>query len=59
MLLWNAANLVVRRDVNLNMAPDRKRSADKIDGIVALLMAFGIAVGEEPEKRYKIYFVGG
>jgi hypothetical protein len=26
---------------------------------VALLMAFGIAVAEEPEKRYKIYFVGG
>jgi phage terminase large subunit-like protein len=44
VLTWNAANLVARRDGNLNMAPDKKRSADKIDGIVALIMAFGLAV---------------
>jgi phage terminase large subunit-like protein len=50
VLRWNAANLVPRYDVNLNMAPDRKRSADKIDGMVALLMAFGIAVREVEES---------
>lgn len=43
VLTWNAANLVPRRDVNMNMAPDRKRSAEKIDGMVALLMAMGRA----------------
>jgi len=43
VLNWNAANLVARRDVNMNMAPDRKRSSDKIDGIVALIMAVGIS----------------
>ncbi len=43
VLTWNAANLVPRRDANMNMAPDRKRSAEKIDGMVALLMAFGRA----------------
>ena len=43
VLTWNAANLVARRDVNMNMAPDKKRSADKIDGMVALLMATGRA----------------
>lgn len=47
VLTWNAANLVPRRDVNLNMAPDRKRSADKIDGMVAVLMAMGLAAIEE------------
>lgn len=46
VLQWNAANLVPRYDVNLNMAPDRKRSADKIDGMCALLMAFGLAINE-------------
>lgn len=46
VLQWNAANLVPRYDVNLNMAPDRKRSADKIDGMCALLMAFGLAIVE-------------
>ncbi len=44
VLRWNAANLVPRYDVNLNMAPDRKRSADKIDGMCALLMAMGLAI---------------
>lgn len=46
VLRWNAANLVPRYDVNLNMAPDRKRSADKIDGMVSLAMAYGIAIKE-------------
>lgn len=46
VLRWNAANIVPRRDVNMNMAPDRKRSAEKIDGICALLMAIGIAIKE-------------
>lgn len=44
VLQWNAANLVPRYDVNLNMAPDKKRSADKIDGICSLLMALGLAI---------------
>lgn len=47
VLAWCASNLVARRDVNLNMAPDRKRSADKIDDMAALLMAFGLAVATE------------
>jgi phage terminase large subunit-like protein len=48
VLSWNAANLVARRDANMNMAPDKKRSADKIDGMVALLMAFGRAAVSKP-----------
>lgn len=54
VLTWNAANLVPRRDVNMNMAPDRKRSAEKIDGIVALLMAVGRAsLGTESASVYE------
>lgn len=49
VLQWNAANLVPRYDVNRNVAPDRKRSADKIDGIVALFMAFGLAEADQTE----------
>lgn len=47
VLTWNAANLVARCDSNMNMAPDRKKSADKIDGAVALLMCFGAAAAEQ------------
>ncbi len=47
VLRWNAANLVARFDANMNMAPDRKRAADKIDGMVALIMAFGLAEADD------------
>jgi len=50
VLLWCASNLVARHDGNMNMAPDKKRSADKIDDMVALLMAFGLAQGEADEN---------
>lgn len=43
VLRWNFANMVARRDVNMNMAPDKKRSADKIDGGQCVLMGFGLA----------------
>lgn len=49
VLRWMAGNAVVRFDENLNFAPAKKRSAEKIDGIVAGVMAVGLACnGEEP-----------
>lgn len=50
VLAWMASNFVARRDVNDNEAPDRKNSAGKIDGIVALLMALGRIVVHEDEQ---------
>lgn len=47
ILRWNAANLVPRRDANMNLAPDKKRSAEKIDGMVALFMCFGLAEADD------------
>lgn len=47
VLRWQAANLVPRTDSNMNRAPDRKRSADKIDGMCTLLMCFGLAVTDD------------
>lgn len=43
VLEWMAANTVVRFDENLNFMPARKRSRDKIDGIVAAVMCEGLA----------------
>lgn len=57
VLNWCASNIVARRDVNLNMAPDRKRSADKIDDMVAMLMAFGVSlVAPETPPSFQIFF---
>jgi phage terminase large subunit-like protein len=51
VLTWCAANLVARRDANLNMAPDKKRSAEKIDDMTALLMAVGVSLTAEAEPN--------
>lgn len=56
VLTWNAANLVARTDVNMNKSPDKKKSADKIDGLVCVLMCFGLAAAET-EKKYQSFFV--
>ena len=47
---------MARRDVNLNMAPDRKRSADKIDDMAALLMAIGLAVATDEGEDLSDFF---
>ncbi len=44
---WNADNLVMRADVNGNIAPDKLKATDKIDGLVALMMAWGRAMFKE------------
>lgn len=41
VLNWMASNIIKREDVNENIAPDRKKSQDKIDGIVSAIMALG------------------
>jgi len=58
VLNWNASNLVARQDVNLNNAPDKKKSTEKIDDMVALLMGLGLCVGEqETEPEFQAFFI--
>ncbi len=49
VLRWNVSNVVPSYDSNMSIKPDRKRSADKIDGACSLFMCFGLAVGEQDE----------
>lgn len=56
VLRWMAQNVVVRFDENLNYMPAKKRSREKIDGIVAAVMAVGLACrGEDapPENPWE------
>ncbi len=39
VLAWMAHNLVATKDVSANLKPDKKRSREKIDGMVAAIMA--------------------
>jgi phage terminase large subunit-like protein len=41
---WQAGNLVTRTDPSGNLKPDKARSADKIDSIVAAIMALDRAI---------------
>lgn len=56
VLEWCASNLVARRDANMNLAPDKKRSADKIDDMTALLMAIGVSQSSEPGQDLSDFF---
>lgn len=50
VLRWCADNLVMRQDANGNVAPDKLKATEKIDGMVALIMAWGRAMaGKMPE----------
>lgn len=43
VLRWMAGNVAPRRDGPENVMPSKKNSSEKIDGIVALVMALGIS----------------
>lgn len=43
LLTWQASNVVVRRDPAGNIKPDKERSRERIDGIVALITALARA----------------
>jgi phage terminase large subunit-like protein len=48
ILKWNVANAIAVRDPAGNRKPDKSKSTGRIDGIVALLMAIGVATAAEP-----------
>ena len=50
VLTWMADNLVARIDPAGNIKPDKEKSREKIDGIVALIMALDLAL-RHPEKK--------
>lgn len=47
MLAWMAGNATIRFDENMNFMPAKKASPDKIDGIVAAVMAVGLTMRPE------------
>ena len=44
VLKWMAQNVVMRQDPAGNIKPDKERSVEKIDGIVALIMGLDRAI---------------
>lgn len=54
VLTWMASNVAVETDAAGNIKPSKKRSTEKIDGIVALIMAVGrMGVAESKVSVYE------
>lgn len=51
VLRWNFSNLAVDMDAAGNVKPNKAKSSEKIDGIVGLIMAIGLAIA----KRSSVY----
>jgi len=51
VLRWMAKNTTAETDAAGNLKPSKKRSSEKIDGIVAAIMALGRAMVSEGEKE--------
>lgn len=47
VLRWMASNVAVREDPAGNMKPDKAKSTERIDGMVALIMALGRAIVDD------------
>jgi len=51
VLRWMAENVVARTDPSENIKPDKSKSKERIDGIVALIMGIGRAITNEGEGK--------
>jgi phage terminase large subunit-like protein len=59
VLDWMADNVVVRKDPAGNLKPDKEKSTEKIDGIVALIMALDRAIRHEADPGESVYETRG
>jgi phage terminase large subunit-like protein len=54
VLRWNASNVTVATDAAGNIKPDKERSTERIDGVVAVIMAIGRAK-VQPANEHSVY----
>ena len=55
VLRWCIGNMMVAQDSAGNFKPDKKRSADKIDGAVSAIMAHGLHLLKDTQDPTSIY----
>lgn len=60
VLTWNSASAVIEQDAQANKKWEKRKSTGRIDGIVALSMAVGVAAADlsAPAPSYDIAFIG-
>lgn len=55
VLRWNFDNLVVETDAAGNIKPSKRRASEKIDGVVALVMALSRALLNNGGDQSSVY----
>ena len=55
VLRWMMDNIFIRRDPAGNIKPDKEKSTEKIDGIVALVMALDRCIRHKDETERSVY----
>lgn len=55
VLDWNMRNVIVRTDPAGNIKPDKEKSTEKIDGVVAMIMGFARAVLRVETSKNSVY----
>lgn len=50
VLRWNVANVAVQSDAAGNIKPSKRRSSEKIDGVVAMVMALALATAARKDQ---------
>ena len=55
VLTWMAANTVVKLDPAGNMKPDKNKSSQRIDGIVATVMTIGLNLADRDDEETNFY----
>ncbi len=55
-MTWCAASAVVETDPAGNRKVTKRKATGRVDGIVAAVMAAGISLRQEPEKKFQVLF---
>ena len=55
VLRWQMSNVAVTQDPTGALKPAKNKSKEKIDGIVALIMAIGIYMNEQTQDINSVY----
>jgi len=58
VLRWMMSNVAAKQDAAGNVKPDKSKSREKIDGVVAMIMGIGRAVVRKDPPKYQMFFVG-
>ena len=58
-LRWMVDNIFVKTDPAGNVKPDKEKSAERIDGVVATIMALDRATRQQGKSRGSVYDTRG